>query len=70
MEVGFERILADIDGEQTLLTVGKDGILWKLNRATGEYLDLLDTMGQTIFSVDRETGRLTYREDIATANYR
>ena len=68
MEVGFERILADIDGEQTLLTVGKDGILWKLNRATGEYLDLLDTMGQTIFSVDRETGQLTYREDIATAN--
>ena len=68
MEVGFERILADIDGEQTLLTVGKDGILWKLNRATGEYLDLLDTMGQTIFSVDRESGRLTYREDIATAN--
>ena len=68
MEVGFERILADIDGEQTLLTVGKDGILWKLNRATGEYLDLLDTMGQTIFSVDRDTGRLTYREDIAKAN--
>ena len=68
MEVGFERILADIDGEQTLLTVGKDGILWKLNRATGEYLDLLDTMGQNIFSVDRETGRLTYREDIAKAN--
>ena len=68
MEVGFERILADIDGEQTLLTVGKDGILWKLNRATGEYLDLLDTMGQTIFAVDRETGRLTYREDIAAAN--
>ncbi|GIS24324.1 MAG: hypothetical protein CM15mP125_0110 [Gammaproteobacteria bacterium] len=27
MEVGFERILADIDDEQTLLTVGKDGIL-------------------------------------------
>ena len=68
MEVGFERILADIDGEQTLLTVGKDGILWKLNRATGEYLDLLDTMEQTIFAVDRETGRLTYREDIAKAN--
>ena len=68
MEVGFERILANIDGEQTLLTVGKDGILWKLNRATGEYLDLLDTMGQNIFSVDRETGRLTYREDIAKAN--
>ena len=67
MEVGFERILADIDDEQTLLTVGKDGILWKLDRATGDYLDLLDTMDQTIFEVDRGTGQLTYREDIATA---
>ena len=67
MEVGFERILADIDDEQTLLTVGKDGILWKLDRATGDYLDLLDTMEQTIFEVNRDTGRLTYREDIAAA---
>ena len=67
MEVGFERILADIDDEQTLLTVGKDGILWKLDRATGDYLDLLDTMEQTIFEVNRDTGQLTYREDIAAA---
>ena len=57
MEVGFERILADIDGIPTLLTVGKDGILWKLNRQTGDYIDLLDTMDQTIFEVDREIGR-------------
>ena len=67
MEVGFERILADIDGMPVLLTVGKDGILWKLNRETGEYIDLLDTMSQTIFAVDRDTGTLTYREDIASA---
>ena len=67
MEVGFERILADIDGTPVLLTVGKDGILWKLNRETGEYIDLLDTMSQTIFAVNRDTGTLTYREDIATA---
>ena len=64
MEVGFERILADIDGMPVLLTVGKDGILWKLNRETGEYIDLLDTMSQTIITVDRDTGTLTYREDI------
>ena len=68
MEVGFERILADIDGMPVLLTVGKDGILWKLNRETGEYIDLLDTMSQTIFAVDRDTGTLTYREDIASAD--
>ena len=67
MEVGFERILADLNDTPTLLTVGKDGILWKLNRATGEYIDLLDTMEQTIFEVDRRTGELAYREDIATA---
>ena len=67
MEVGFERILADIEGMPVLLTVGKDGILWKLNRETGEYIDLLDTMSQTIFAVDRDTGTLTYREDIASA---
>ena len=67
MEVGFERILADIDDTPTLLTVGKDGILWKLNRATGDYIDLLDTMEQTIFEVDRSTGKIAYREDIASA---
>ena len=67
MEVGFERILADIDDTPTLLTVGKDGILWKLNRATGDYMDLLDTMEQTIFEVDRSTGEIAYREDIASA---
>ncbi len=67
MEVGFERILADIEGQATLLTVGKDGILWKLDRATGSYIDLLDTMNQTIFEVDRSNGTLAYRADIAAA---
>ena len=67
MEVGFERILADIEGAPTLLTVGKDGILWKIDRTTGEYIDLLDTMEQNIFDVDRNTGALLYREDIAAA---
>jgi alcohol dehydrogenase (cytochrome c) len=67
MEVGFERILADIDGQEILLTVGKDGILWKLDRATGSYIDLLDTMNQTIFEVDRSNGTLAYRADIASA---
>ncbi|MGI9315154.1 MAG: PQQ-binding-like beta-propeller repeat protein [Luminiphilus sp.] len=67
MEVGFERILADIEGAPTLVTVGKDGILWKIDRATGEYIDLLDTMEQNIFDVDRNTGTLSYREDIAAA---
>ena len=67
MEVGFERILATTDGLPVVMTVGKDGILWKLNRQTGEYIDLMETMEQNIFSVNRDTGALTYREDIVEA---
>ncbi|MFT6771849.1 MAG: alcohol dehydrogenase (cytochrome c) [Congregibacter sp.] len=68
MEVGFERILATIDGQKVLLTIGKDGILWKLDRKSGEFRALLDTLDQTIFeSVDKSTGALRYRKDIREA---
>jgi alcohol dehydrogenase (cytochrome c) len=68
MEVGFERVLADIGGEQVVLTIGKDGILWKLDRRSGEFRALLETMEQTIFSsVDAATGALEYRDDIRNA---
>ena len=67
MEVGFERVLADVDGEAVVLTMGKDGILWKLDRATGQYMALIETMEQNIFDVDAATGRLKYRPDIANA---
>ena len=67
MEVGFERVLADIDGKAVVLTMGKDGILWKLDRATGQYMALIETMEQNIFDVDAVTGRLKYRPDIANA---
>ena len=64
MEVGFERILA-IDGifySRSVKTASSGSSI-----ETGEYIDLLDTMSQTIFAVDRDTGTLTYREDIASA---
>ena len=67
MEVGFERILATSNGVPVVMTVGKDGILWKLDRRTGKYIDLMETMKQNIFTVNRETGALTYRTDIAEA---
>jgi len=65
MEVGFERVLVDVGGQKLLLTVGKDGILWKLDRRTGEFLDFTQTLPQDIFaSLDRQTGRVSYRPDI------
>lgn len=68
MEVGFERVLVDMEGQQWLVTIGKDGILWKLDRGSGEFIDFVETMAQNIFEpLDRSTGRLTYRKDIIEA---
>ena len=68
MDVVFERALVDINGEKVLFTVGKDGILWKLDRKTGKFLDYTETVYQDIFtSIDPTTGRVTYRQDIIDA---
>lgn len=72
MEVGFERILinrGDEEADRVLYTIGKDGILWKLQRSNGRFLELFETMPQNIYqSIDRVTGRLIYRQDILDAN--
>ena len=61
----FERMLVDIDDEKVVFSVGKHGILWKLNRETGKYLGHAETVLQTTFSYfDPETGRPQYREDV------
>jgi alcohol dehydrogenase (cytochrome c) len=68
MEVGFERVLLDLDGRKLLVTVGKDGILWKLDRETGEFVDFVETIYQNIFAtLDRKSGQVTYRQDILDA---
>jgi len=68
MEVGFERVLVDLDGRPLVVTVGKDGILWKLDRGNGKFVDFTETMYQNVFRpLDRRTGRLRYRQDIIDA---
>jgi alcohol dehydrogenase (cytochrome c) len=65
MEVGFERVLIDLDDRKFLFTVGKDGLLWKLDRRNGQFVDVIETLPQNIFaSVDRKTGRISYRQEI------
>ena len=65
LDIVYERVLVDADGEHWLFTIGKDGILWKLDRRTGAFVDLRETVHQDIFeSIDRATGELTYREDL------
>lgn len=68
MEVGFERVLVEVEGEKRLYTIGKDGILWQLDPATGKFVGLAETQEQNIYAaVDKVNGRVSYREDILDA---
>ncbi len=64
----YERVLIDVDGEPLLFTTAKDGLLWKLNRRTGQFLGVRETVFQNIFeTIDQQTGRVRYRQDIRDA---
>ena len=68
MDIVFERLLVHVDDHKWLFTAGKDAILWKLDRRTGAFVALTEMLSQDVFeSIDRETGRLTYRQDIRDA---
>ncbi|MGD0965486.1 MAG: PQQ-binding-like beta-propeller repeat protein [Candidatus Acidiferrales bacterium] len=61
----YERVLVDIGDLKAAFTIGKAGILWKLDRQTGKFLAEHETIYQNVFSgVDAKTGKLTYRPDI------
>lgn len=61
----FERVLVDHGPQKTVMTVGKSGLLWKLDRETGKFLDVKETVYQNVWaSIDMKTGRTTYRSDI------
>jgi PQQ-dependent dehydrogenase (methanol/ethanol family) len=61
----FERVLIDHGTQKTVMTVGKSGLMWKLDRLTGQFLDVKETVFQNVWaSIDMRTGRTTYREDI------
>ena len=67
MDEGFEQVLVDIEGQPALLTIGKHGVLWKLDRRDGAFLGMKETIFQNILSIDPITGAVEYREDIANA---
>ncbi len=60
----YERVLVNIGDRKVLFTIGKAGILWKLDRKSGEFIDAKETLFQNVFSLDHKTGKLTYRPDI------
>jgi alcohol dehydrogenase (cytochrome c) len=63
----FERVLVDIGQGQdkVVYSIGKAGILWKLDRRTGRFMGHRETVFQNVFTrIDPETGVPEYREDI------
>ena len=68
LDEAFEQVLIDVDGEKALFTIGKHGILWKLDRTTGSFRGLTQTVYQNVFDeVDPLTGSVRYRQDILDA---
>lgn len=69
LDYTFEQVLVDIDvhnrPRQALLAIGKPGILWALDRRTGEFLWARDTVYQNVFkNIDPETGKVTINESL------
>ena len=61
----YERVLINHGDQKTLMTIGKAGILWKLDRVTGKFIEARETVFQNIWtSIDKKTGRPNYRKDI------
>ena len=61
----YERVLVDIGDLKAAFTIGKTGILWKLDRKSGKFISQKETMFQNVFSgLDPKTGKLTYRPDV------
>ena len=66
LDESYERVLLDAGGRKLVFTIGKAGILWKLDRTNGEFIAAQETVFQNVFtSIDPQTGKPTYRADIA-----
>jgi alcohol dehydrogenase (cytochrome c) len=64
----YERVLVDVGPRKFVFTIGKPGILWKLDRASGEFVSLKETIFHNIFDrIDLESGVPRYRPEILNA---
>lgn len=65
----YERVLVDDNGQKLVFTIGKAGILWKLDRVTGKFLAHHETVFQNVFDhIDEKTGEVHYRNEIVEQN--
>lgn len=59
----FESVLVDQGTRKSLFKMGKIGILWELDRRTGQILRATDFGLQNLVIVDPATGAVRYREE-------
>jgi alcohol dehydrogenase (cytochrome c) len=64
LDEAFEQVLIDVDGEPLVFAAGKHGILWKMERSTGNFLGLKEMVFQNVLTLNSETGTVQYRNDI------
>ncbi len=61
----FERVLIDHGDQKTLMTIGKPGVLWKLDRVSGKFLDARQTVFNNVYAgFDMKKGKPILRKDI------
>ncbi len=64
----YERVLVDVGTRKFVFTIGKPGILWKLDRPSGEFVSHRETVFQNVFDrIDGESGVPRYRSEIVNA---
>jgi alcohol dehydrogenase (cytochrome c) len=64
----YERVLVDVGSQKFVFTIGKPGILWKVDRQSGEYVGLKETIFNNVFDrIDLESGVPRYRPEIMAA---
>ena len=61
----FERVVVTHGDQKSILTIGKPGILWKLDARTGKFLAARQTVFQNVYeNFNEKTGAVVYRKDI------
>ena len=64
----YERVLVDVGARKFVFTIGKPGLLWKLDRQNGEFESIKETLFHNVFDrIDFESGELRYRQEIRDA---
>lgn len=65
----FEHVLIDVDGRKQFFKIGKGGILWVLDRETGEFISHREMVYNNVYDIDAETGEVTIREEVIPQDF-